>query len=679
MRIGLVLSVLDEEYQISVFEGIKRKAKEYGFELVCFQLETADLNTDAVISRIAEPAFFNLDCIILLTSVITDNYEIKTKDDVRKIWGNIPVISIGQEVLNLPSLLVKTEDSIKKLLDHMVFFHGYRRFLYISGSESHKDAIIREKIFFECMQSYKKLYPEITYTIENASFTETSAIDAMTSFFHDNPNADIDAVMCANDNMAIGVYKFLKMNKENGFVKELAVTGFDDIPQSRFSNPSLTTVSQSINLLGEKAVDVVKELLLGKSIKNNFYVGSEVIFRESCGCRDEIKEKQSAVFFNQLQKKYINSENMLRIVTRLGQSLNFAQDCQGIRYVMKEAVLEFNSKNFSVLKFLSRDKDLVELEALFVYKNGCDISEKYEKRTLSLGDFYKELSSESPLIFKYLYSGDEIVGCILYDVPIKGMPYINSVSINLAQALVRIQLLDERQRYALQLEKDVAVRTAEVVEANKKMLEVEAQVLKVSEMERQRFSNDLHDDICQRLAGISMLCKSYSAREQPVTKGEMLELSHLIGDTLQTTRQYAHNSYPVELEKLGLNQSVGNLCNSFEKQTEIKCRYSWNIPPSITFSDMQALNIFRIVQESLHNVMKHSGARSVFVTIAEENRLVSVSVCDDGKGFSAGGKKRGLGLDSMQYRANQIDAKFSIAPIMPHGTEIKIEFLVGKA
>ncbi len=675
MRIGLVLSVLDEEYQISVYEGIKHKADQYGFELVCFQLENSVLNSDSVISKMSDTSLFDVDCVILLTSVIVDNYVIKSRDDIRKIWGNVPVVSIGQEVKGVPSLLVKTEDSIKELVEHMVVFHGYRHFLYISGSPNHQDAIVRERIFLDCMTSYAKDFPELTYTIENASFTEISAIEAMKDFFADKVDSNIDAVMCANDNMAIGVYKFLKMNRDNLKGREIAVTGFDDIPQSRFSNPAITTVSQSVFQLGERAVDVVRKLCSGESVDNQFYAGSEVIIRESCGCHNAEKDVDAKSIFNQLQKKYIRSESMLRLVTRLGQNLNYAQDVGGLQYVMREVVTEFESKDFSVVRFAGFEKEKVLVEPMFVMSNGNEITYSLQKKVLDLGGFYRKINSGRSLVFKYLTSGDEVVGAIIFDVPAKVLPYINSVSVNIAQTLVRIRVLEERQRYAQKLENDVAVRTAEVVEANRKRLEVEAQVLKVSEMERQRFSNDLHDDICQRLAGISMLCKSYSTRDGAIKKDELLELSQLIGDTLQTTRQYAHNSYPVELESLGLNKAIGNLCNSFEKQSGIKCRYVWNVQDSVSFSEIESLNVFRIVQEALHNVLKHSGAGESYVSVEENDNVIAVSIRDDGKGLSGGGQKRGLGFDSMQYRANQIEAKFSIAPIMPHGTEIRIEFV----
>ena len=120
MRIGLVLNILDEEYQISVYSGILRKAKKYGVEIVCFQQEDTNFSSDDLISTFSRKEYFDLDGIILLTSVITDNYEINQKKDVEKIWGNIPVVSVGQKVDGVPSLLIQTDDSMKQLVEHLI-------------------------------------------------------------------------------------------------------------------------------------------------------------------------------------------------------------------------------------------------------------------------------------------------------------------------------------------------------------------------------------------------------------------------------------------------------------------------------------------------------------------------------------------------------------------------------
>ena len=172
------------------------------------------------------------------------------------------------------------------------------------------------------------------------------------------------------------------------------------------------------------------------------------------------------------------------------------------------------------------------------------------------------------LTFKYLNSGNMIVGCIFYEAPFDILPYLCSISVSISQTITHINSLEERQKRSEYLENEIESRTKELLDANEKRMKVEAEVLKISELERQRFSTDLHDDICQRLAGISMLCRSYSNIEDSEEKEHMLELAELVSETLQTTRQYAHNSYPVELESLGINDLNENQndCDKIEME-----------------------------------------------------------------------------------------------------------------
>ena len=154
----------------------------------------------------------------------------------------------------------------------------------------------------------------------------------------------------------------------------------------------------------------------------------------------------------------------------------------------------------------------------------------------------------------------------------------------------------------------------------------------------------------------------------------MEELAELVGDTLQRTRQYAHDSYPVDLDNLGLDASLSNLCNSFEKQSGIVCQYEWALSSDVAFDKIQKLNVFRIIQEALHNVMKHSGAKNVKVSCAMQDGSVEINVCDDGKGIpDSDSSKYGIGINSMQYRANQIGATFNISNLKNGGVCVKVK------
>ncbi len=134
MRIGLVLNILDEEYQISLYRGIKRRAAELGIQIICFQEGNTEFRSDAFIGRLPQKDFFNLDGIILLTSVVIDSCTLNNKTDIQNIWGELPLVSVGQKIDGVPSLLIQTDDSMRDLVDHLVLTHKYRNFIYIGGS-----------------------------------------------------------------------------------------------------------------------------------------------------------------------------------------------------------------------------------------------------------------------------------------------------------------------------------------------------------------------------------------------------------------------------------------------------------------------------------------------------------------------------------------------------------------
>jgi signal transduction histidine kinase len=98
------------------------------------------------------------------------------------------------------------------------------------------------------------------------------------------------------------------------------------------------------------------------------------------------------------------------------------------------------------------------------------------------------------------------------------------------------------------------------------------------------------------------------------------------------------------------------------------------MPKGVHFDKIQKLNIFRIIQEALHNVLKHSQAKNVKVSVKPEARKTLIQVVDDGVGFvnDSKGNSKGLGLNSMQYRANQIGASFVIKSNKPCGTCVQL-------
>ena len=189
----------------------------------------------------------------------------------------------------------------------------------------------------------------------------------MSDYYESHNNENPDCVVCANDNMAIGVYKFFKMNRDNPAIQECAVTGFDDIPQAKYELPALTTIRQPLKELGEKAVYIMKDLVEGKEVPQELVIPSKVIYRKSCGCDSSEEENISTKdFLNHIQANYVQSESLLRLVTHIGQDMNYAESISGINYVINRNVEQLGLRNFCILRFSNTEKKSAEKKEILV-------------------------------------------------------------------------------------------------------------------------------------------------------------------------------------------------------------------------------------------------------------------------------------------------------------------------
>jgi signal transduction histidine kinase len=155
----------------------------------------------------------------------------------------------------------------------------------------------------------------------------------------------------------------------------------------------------------------------------------------------------------------------------------------------------------------------------------------------------------------------------------------------------------------------------------------------------------------------------------------------MVNETLQQTRTYAHDSFPVELKEIGLDSILRSLCERTAKQTDKPCDYnSDQAVRDCAFNSDQGINIFRIAQEAIQNAVKHAKASRIDVSLKAASGQVVLLVEDDGKtGFqpptdspSDFGSLRGMGLRSMNYRASQIGGILSLAARLEGGTRVSL-------
>lgn len=204
------------------------------------------------------------------------------------------------------------------------------------------------------------------------------------------------------------------------------------------------------------------------------------------------------------------------------------------------------------------------------------------------------------------------------------------------------------------------------------------QLLTAQEEDRRRISRDLHDDVNQRLAMLSMDLRRIE-KDPTSDPDELRETIRLISNRLTAVsddvRQMAYRFHPSILDDLGLVKAVRRLVDEFSARTGIKSTYVHKDPITALPAEL-TICIYRVVQESLSNIARHAQASHVEVELICEDDVVSLSVRDNGVGFDVEqpGKAGGhLGLLSMKERVRLAKGKLDVASSPTHGTQIRVD------
>src|SRR5574344_885395 len=259
MRIALYLNNLDEEYQLALYRSVNVRAHELGMDVLCIQQERLD-ESYPPLERFPSHQFISVDGIILLSSVLTDQSTFSFGEKIKSTFGDIPVISMSSHINGLPSLIIKTQNSMESLMEHLLYVHHYEHFLYLGGPEGHQDNIVRESVFNRSIEKARKLNPSVTADCIHAGFNRFIGMVAVEQYIEQHSNAPVDVIVSANDTMAIGALRAIQTQHDERWA-HCAVTGFDDVPGARVERPALTTINQPTQQMGTLAVEMIYKLI----------------------------------------------------------------------------------------------------------------------------------------------------------------------------------------------------------------------------------------------------------------------------------------------------------------------------------------------------------------------------------------------------------------------------------
>ncbi|HEX5227481.1 MAG TPA: sensor histidine kinase [Bryobacteraceae bacterium] len=203
-----------------------------------------------------------------------------------------------------------------------------------------------------------------------------------------------------------------------------------------------------------------------------------------------------------------------------------------------------------------------------------------------------------------------------------------------------------------------------------------AGLLIAQENERRNLAMELHDDLSQRLALLELTVETLEKAEttKPQVRDQLHSVHEQIVELASALRKIAYQLHPGALEQLGLGPAVESFVREFSNREGIETRFqSANLPGTIDSNI--ALCLYRIVQESLRNVARHSGAKTAEVLLSRGDNVIQLRVKDSGSGFDyeSTKPKHGLGLRSMEERARACGGSFHLTSRPGSGTEILVE------
>jgi signal transduction histidine kinase len=191
------------------------------------------------------------------------------------------------------------------------------------------------------------------------------------------------------------------------------------------------------------------------------------------------------------------------------------------------------------------------------------------------------------------------------------------------------------------------------------------------EDERHRIARELHDDVSQKIALLAIGIDQLAAT-LPAEQSRFRELSDRAGEIATDIHDLSHELHPSKLQTLGLVDSLQLLCRDVARQGTVDVVFKREMVPQHVEPNV-ALCLYRIAQEALHNVVRHSSARHAEVRLAGDAEYLVLQVSDSGVGFDAKcGRWEGLGLASMRERAAFLKGQLAVHTFPGGGTRLGV-------
>lgn len=355
-RIGFIINDSSTDYSKGLVKGMTEACKALNCTLFIFTVGEFGMSYSPYgYQKRAIASFVNKNCldgIVFSTAVHGSHVSLDVLLDYVRSFCDIPLISLNMELPGIPSILADCEPGLENMVGHLITKHKCKRIALMSAGENSLEAEERTAVYKNTLEKHGIPFDESL--VLYGFFSYPMAMKALEDYNTQHKCLDFDAIVCLNDYMA---YAAVDYCKQHGIQVpfQMKVCGFDDIPKTSISDPTISTINQQIEVQGKLALETLYKQIQGENVPLVQKVPTKVRYRQSCGCIDlkdsyfDYQTEDFNVISREASKRAIHGAEWLIRKDQLVQIQNYYSNTQGqINLYDFTGNFQFIMTNFSI-------------------------------------------------------------------------------------------------------------------------------------------------------------------------------------------------------------------------------------------------------------------------------------------------------------------------------------------
>src|SRR6187551_138843 len=294
--IAILLDHIESDYHVEIIESAMRVAERRGARTLIVPGGALDKNGHPGRARgfiYKYLGLTKLDGILILGGALSNYSGIDGFEQFYRSLPRVAAVVVGLDTPAVACVAVNNHHGISQVVDHLVQKHQRRKIAYIDGPTGSAESRIRRQAYLDSVKRHR-LPVDLRYLVPGGLARE-NGIDAVVTLFEDRhlDEEQLDAIVCVNDDTAIGVLEELR-RRGIKVPQQIAVVGFDDAPHAHTSVPPLTTVSQRVYEQAETAMNRLLDGIKAGAQLSRDEVLPDFVARQSCGCEPKMSNDSSS-------------------------------------------------------------------------------------------------------------------------------------------------------------------------------------------------------------------------------------------------------------------------------------------------------------------------------------------------------------------------------------------------